>query len=166
MGLRFRAESGESGLYRKPCYGYKKNDQGELICDTYQAAVVSHIFELYLDGKSYSGIIDALAEEHIPSPRGSERWSKRAIETVLTNAKYTGNVEVLKSNPTGNRYVLHDAHMAIISTEKFAAVQEQIDKRAKRKRKAESVSRTLAEELKWDKPADNIMVKKSNDKID
>ena len=166
MGLRFRAESGECGLYRKPCYGYKKNDQGELICDAYQAAVVSHIFELYLDGKSYSGIIDALAEEHIPSPRGSERWSKRAIETVLTNAKYTGNVEVLKSNPTGNRYVLHDAHMAIISTEKFAAVQEQIDKRAKRKRKAESVSRTLAEELKWDKPADNIMVKKSNDKID
>ena len=49
MGLRFRAESGESGLYRKPCYGYKKNDQGELICDAYQAAVVSHIFELYLD---------------------------------------------------------------------------------------------------------------------
>ena len=40
--------------------------------------------------------IDALAEEHIPSPRGSERWSKLAIETVLTNAKYTGNVEVLK----------------------------------------------------------------------
>jgi hypothetical protein len=45
-------------------------------------------------------------------------------------------------------------------------VQKQIDKRAKRKRKAESVSRTLAEELEWDKPADNIMVKKSNDKID
>ena len=79
MGLRFRAESGESGLYRKPCYGYKKNDQGELICDAYQAAVVSHIFELYLDGKSYSGIIDALAEEHIPSPRGSERWSKNGL---------------------------------------------------------------------------------------
>lgn len=72
---------------------------------------------------------------------------------------------MLKSNPTANRYVLHDAHMAIISTEKLAAVQKQIDKRAKRNRKTESVSKTLVEELKWDKPVDNITVEKSNDEI-
>ena len=93
--------------------------------------------------------------------------SRREFTRLLDDCKSQQiEVVVVKSNPTGNRYVLHDAHMAIISTEKFAAVQEQIDKRAKRKRKTESVSKTLAEELKWDKPAVNIMVKKSNDKID
>ena len=34
-----------------------------------------------------------------------------------------------------------------------------------RKRKTESVSKTLAEELEWDKARDNTTVKKSNDEI-
>ncbi len=152
MGLRYRAESGNSGLYKKPCYGYVKGADGNLEKDEAQAAVVVRIFDMYLDGKSYSGIIDALAEEHIPSPRGSERWSKKAIETVLTNVKYTGNVEVMKSSPTGNRYVQKDTHAAIIPMEKFAAVQEQIGARAKRKRQMEHVSKTFVEEISWDKP--------------
>ena len=28
MGMKFRAEHGLSGLYKKPCFGYKKNDKG------------------------------------------------------------------------------------------------------------------------------------------
>lgn len=152
MGLRYRAESGNSGLYKKPCYGYVKGEDGNLVKDDVQAAVVVRIFDLYLEGKSYSGIIDALAKEHIPSPRGSERWSKKANETVLMNVKYTGNVEVMKSSPTGNRYVQRDTHEAIIPMEKFAAVQEQIEARAKRKRQTEHVSKTFVEEIRWDKP--------------
>ena len=147
LGLKYRAENGSSGLYHKPCYGYKKNIRGELELDAYQSKVVAQIFELYLDGKSYGGIIEVLAEKHIPSPKGSEHWNKKAIETVLTNIKYTGNVAIMKSNPTGNRYVLRDAHMAIITMDKFARVQEQIAKRAKRKRKTESVSKTIIEEI-------------------
>ncbi len=88
----------------------------------------------------------------ITSPRGSKRWSKKVIETVLTNVKYTGNVEVMKSSLTGNRYVLRNSHTAIIPMEKFAAVQEQIEARAKRKRQTEHVSKTFVEEIKWDKP--------------
>ena len=139
-------------MYRKPCYGYKKAENGDLICDEYQAAVVSHIFDMYLEGKSFAAIIAALAEEQIPSPKGREKWSKRAVETVLTNIKYTGNVEVLKTSPTSNRYVMWDAHMAIISMEKFARVQEEIERRAKRKRKTESVSNTLIKEINWQEP--------------
>jgi len=50
-------------------YGYVKGADGNLEKDEAQAAVVVRIFDMYLDGKSYSGIIDALAEEHIPSPK-------------------------------------------------------------------------------------------------
>lgn len=71
---------------------------------------------------------------------------------MLTNVKYTGNVEVMKSSPTGNRYVQKETHAAIIPMERFAAVQEQIGARAKRKRQTEHVSKTFVEEISWDKP--------------
>ena len=165
LGLRFRAEHGLSGLYKKPCFGYRKNEQGKLVCDAYQAAVVSHIFEMYLEGKSFAAIIDTLAEEKIPSPRGSEKWSKRSIETILTNVKYTGNVEVLKTNPTSAHYVMENAHMAIISMEDFAAVQNEMKRRAKRKRQTESTSHQFIEEINWPGRIKNGGNEKNGDEI-
>ena len=31
LGLKCRAESGDSGLYNRPCYGYKKNEEGTIL---------------------------------------------------------------------------------------------------------------------------------------
>lgn len=149
MGLRFCAENGTSGLYRKPCYGYRKNDEGNLEIVDQEAYVVSKIYDMYLEGKSFSGIISGLAEEHIPSPRGSERWSKRGIETILTNVKYTGSVVVLKNSHNSNRYRMDDSHPAIISTDLFVTVQQEIERRAKRKPKDESVASRNIRELNW-----------------
>lgn len=87
MGLRFRAESGESGLYKKPCYGYVRGEDGNLEINSEQAVVVEHIYDLYLEGLSFIAIIEKLAEEKVPSPQGKERWSKKAVETVLSNIK-------------------------------------------------------------------------------
>lgn len=99
MGLRFRAESGQSGLYRKPCYGYVKGEDGNLEIDPEQAVVVERIYDLYLEGFSFISIINKLEEDKVPSPQGKEKWSKRAIETVLSNIKYTGNVKILNNDP-------------------------------------------------------------------
>ncbi len=44
IGLRHKAMLGTSGLYRKPCYGYVKNENGDLVPNIYQAAVVQLIF--------------------------------------------------------------------------------------------------------------------------
>ena len=101
MGLRFRAESGQSGLYRKPCYGYNKGEDGNLEVNPEQAVVVERIYDLYLEGHSFISIVDKLAEDKVPSPQGKEKWSKRAIETVLSNMKYTGNVKILNNDPNG-----------------------------------------------------------------
>lgn len=137
MGIRFGLERGTSGLYRKACYGYYKEEDGNLTIDEDQAAVVSHIFDLYMAGNSLTAISETLAEEKIPSPRGSDRWSKKAIETVLTNVKYTGNVAALKSDPWKPGYMMLDAHEPIISVDQFLAVQAEMIRRAKRKRKEE-----------------------------
>ena len=152
MGMKFRAEHGLSGLYKKPCFGYKKNDEGYLVPDEKQAPIVKRIDELYLSGTSIIGIIKTLAEEKIPSPTGRETWSKKTITTILTNAKYTGNVQVLKSNPGRSSYCMWDTHEALISREDFAQVQKEIDRRTKKKRKYESSASALVKEINWSQP--------------
>ena len=134
IGLRQRADDGTSGLYKKPCYGYKKDENGNLVPDIYQSTVVQYIFKLYLEGKSHAAIIEDLAANGIKTSQGKERWSKKAIETVLTNEKYTGNVVIMKSYGNRDRYCMHDAHEAIITQEMFDEVQEELHRRAKRKR--------------------------------
>ena len=152
MGMKFRAEHGLSGLYKKPCFGYKKNDEGYLVPDEKHAPIVKRIDELYLSGTSIIGIIKTLAEEKIPSPTGRETWSKKTITTILTNAKYTGNVQVLKSNPGRSSYCMWDTHEALISREDFAQVQKEIDRRTKKKRKYESSASALVKEINWSQP--------------
>ena len=100
MGMKFRAVHGSSGLYKKTCFGYKKDNEGNLVPDEEQAKIVKRIYELYLSGTSIIGIIRTLAGEKIPSPQGIETWSKKTISTILTNTKYTGNVQVLKESCT------------------------------------------------------------------
>ena len=149
MGLRFRAESGQSGLYRKPCYGYIKGEDGNLEINPEQAVVVERIYDLYLEGHSFISIVDILAEEKVPSPQGKEKWSKRAIETVLSNMKYTGNVKILNNDANGRSYMLQDSHPAIISADKYDKVQEEIMKRSKRKRNIERVTLSQVQEISW-----------------
>lgn len=72
MGLTQRAIAGISGLYTRRLYGYKKNNDGELIVDEETAKVVRDIFRWYLDGDSVLGIIKKLAEARIPSPTDKE----------------------------------------------------------------------------------------------
>ena len=156
MGMKLRAEHGLSGLYKKPCFGYKKNDEGNLIPDEEQSKIVKRIYELYLSGTSIIGIINTLAEEQIPSPHGSKTWSKKTISTILTNAKYTGNVQVLKSDPGRNSYCMWDAHEAIVSMEDFAQVQKEIDRRTRKRRKYESAASAFVKEINWSETINNI----------
>lgn len=149
MGLRFRAESGESGLYKKPCYGYIRGEDGNLEINPEQAAVVEHIYDLYLEGFSFVSIIEKLGEDKVLSPQGKDKWSKKAVETVLSNIKYTGNVKILNHDPNGRSYMLQNSHPAIIPADKFDKVQEEITKRAKRKRKNERVTITEIQEISW-----------------
>ena len=50
--------------------------------------VVRRIFDLYLKGYSVDMIIKELADTNTRSPLGKDKWSKRAIQTMLANEKY------------------------------------------------------------------------------
>lgn len=123
IGIKYRAASGASKLYDRKCYGYKHDKDGKLIIDEETAKNVKLIFDLYLSGQSVLGIVKELENRKMLSPTGKEKWCKRTIDVMLSNEKYTGDVQLLKSSNSDVKYLLSDNNPAIISKEVFEAVQ-------------------------------------------
>lgn len=96
-GIKQRVAAGTSKLYDRKCYGYKHDEDGHLVIDEEKAKNVKLIYDLYLSGQSVVGIIKELAKRKILSPTGKTKWCKRTIDVMLSNEKYTGDVELLKS---------------------------------------------------------------------
>lgn len=78
---------------------------------------------MYLRGQSVIGIIKELEKRKILSPTGKEKWCKRTIDVMLSNEKYTGDVELLKSSKSEVHYLSSGNNPAIISKKTFEAVQ-------------------------------------------
>ena len=129
-GIKQRASNGSLGFYRRKCYGYDKDKNGDLVINKEQAEVVKLIFDLYLGVKSILGIVKELKERSIKSPTGKENWPKRSIEEMLSNEKYIGVSVVNVGGKEGQIYKLNDSHPGIISKEMFDAVQEEKHKRS------------------------------------
>lgn len=108
----------------RKCYGYDHDENGELVINEEQAAVVKKVFHFYLGGMSIIGIIKKLAELGVESPKGKERWNKASIDNMLTNRKYTGNVELLKEDEDSPYYLAENNNPVIIPDEIFIAVQK------------------------------------------
>ena len=122
-GIKQRAAQGTSKLYDRKCYGYKHDEDGHLVIDEEKAKNVKLIYDLYLRGQSVVGIIKELEKRKILSPKGKIKWCKRTIDVMLSNEKYTGDVELLKSSKSEVHYLASGNNPAIISKEVFEAVQ-------------------------------------------
>lgn len=156
-GIKQRAAAGTSKLYDRKCYGYKHDESGHLVIDEEKAKNVKLIFDLYLSGQSVVGIIKELEKRKIPSPTGKMKWCKRTIDVMLSNEKYTGDVELLKSGKSEVHYLSSGNNPAIISKEIFEAVQIEKGRRSNvvkdengSKRKSERYSsKKLKKKLKF-----------------
>jgi len=79
-------------------YGYqldlttREPEKHPLIIDPARAAIVVQIKDLYLSGQTVPQIIQTLADNHIPSPRGHPTWSDYAVRYILHNPYYSGEV--------------------------------------------------------------------------
>jgi len=142
-GIAKGFKDGSSKLYNRKCFGYRQDQEGELIIDEEEVQIVQNFFDLYLNGYSVIAIIRELETLGIQSPTGKDRWRKRAIENMLINEKYIGNVLVGKtySNEFPNnkrlvnkhesdKYLAEGSHPAIISKEKFDRVQAEKARRS------------------------------------
>lgn len=122
-GIKQRAAQGTSKLYNRKCYGYVHDKEGNLIIKDDEAKNVTTIFEMYLHGKSVIGIVAELERLGVKSPTGKDKWSKRTIDVILSNEKYTGSVRLLNNGKHESVYLCEDNNPAIISKETFQAVQ-------------------------------------------
>lgn len=138
IGIEYQLTNGTSHLYSRPCYGYKKGENGNLTIDEKQAKNVGWIINLYLQGYSVLSIIWELKKRRIKSPNGNAIWSKRSIETLLVNEKYVGDVLVGKTfkhefpsnkrrvnNGERKKYEMTNSHKPIIQREIFDKAQQE-----------------------------------------
>lgn len=130
----------ENGTFKisYPPYGYMWNGQ-EMVVIPEQAVIVKRIFSELLDGKGTHAIAKDLNVNNIPSKKGG-KWSAGAINGIIKNEKYTGDVLFQKTytdssfnrhTNTGQQgqYYAADHHEAIISKEDYEAANLLLAKR-------------------------------------
>ena len=139
-GIVKKAKDGTAALYKRRCFGYFTDKDGNLQINEDEAEIVRSIFAMYLAGQSLIGIIRELAVEEVKTPTGKDKWSKRSLDHLLSNEKYSGDVEIFKSYTVKEyspfkvvkmkknkgeleRYVAIANHPAIITKRDFEAVQ-------------------------------------------
>ena len=137
-GIKKGATDGTSGFFRRRCYGYRNNENGDLEIVPEEAEAVRFIFESYLSGASLNVIQEELRQRGIPSPTGKDNWCRQSINILLSNEKYCGDVLLMKSVSMGGigskralnegqaeKYLAVSNHPPIIDKEDYEAVQKE-----------------------------------------
>lgn len=131
------------------CYkhflGYEKGEDGEPKIVEEEAKIVRLIYDLFLDGKSYTYIAKYLTDQRIPTPAGKTVWESTTIKSILTNEKYTGDAllqktfkrsyldkRAYKNNGEKPQVIVENNHDAIIDKATFARVQELVKSRTRK----------------------------------
>ena len=142
-GIRQAMKEGKVTIQYKYLYGYRKGDDGkpEIIPD--QAEVVIKIYDLFLSGTPVRGIQEYLNANSVPNINGEPKWARSAIDSILTNEKYCGDVLLQKTfiddcinkkvkKNTGQlpMYLVQNHHEGIISRETFDAAQAELARRS------------------------------------
>lgn len=69
-------------------YGFNLTSIGTLEIKENEAEIVRLIFDYYLAGASLGKVVDMLYKKQIPSPTGKVKWTRAAVDHLLSNSKY------------------------------------------------------------------------------
>lgn len=125
-----------------PPYGYD-NDNGTMVIVPEQAEVVKEIFASCLAGKGTHAIAKELNARGLKTKKNG-KWGAGAVNAILTNEKYTGDVIFQKTYSDSSfsrhrnygerdRFLCENHHEPIISREDFDKVRAVLDQRAREK---------------------------------
>ena len=141
-GKRQAMKEGKAIINYKHLYGYRKGADGRPEIIPEQAGVVRKIYDLFLSGTPIRGILEYLNANKIPNISGELQWAKNAVNSILTNEKYCGDVLLQKTyiddcinkkvkKNTGQlpMYLVQNHHEGIISREIFDAAQAELARR-------------------------------------
>ena len=141
-GKRQAMKEGKAIINYKHLYGYRKGADGRPEIIPEQAGVVRKIYDLFLSGTPIRGILEYLNANNIPNISGGSQWAKNAVNSILINEKYCGDVLLQKTyiddcinkkvkKNTGQlpMYLVQNHHEGIISRETFDAAQAELARR-------------------------------------
>ena len=142
-GIRQAMKEGKAIINYKHLYGYRKGADGRPEIIPEQAEVVRKIYDLFLSGTPIRGILKYLNANSIPNISGGSQWAKNAVNSILINEKYCGDVLLQKTyiddcinkkvkKNTGQlpMYLVQNHHEGIISRETFDAAQAELARRS------------------------------------
>ena len=97
LGMQYRFQQGKVMVNARCFLGYDKDEEGHLIVNPEQAAIVKRIFLEYLEGASCQKIAKGLERDGILTARGNPRWHDSTVRKILENEKYMGDVLLQKT---------------------------------------------------------------------
>lgn len=152
-GQRKRFADGDVTFAYSRFLGYDKGEDGKIVINEEQAAIVRQIYKMYLQGYTFTGIAKRLTEEGVLTVTGKTKWRDTAIKSILTNEKYKGDALLQKSYTVDflskkikrnggevQQYYIEGNHEAIIPSETFDAVQRIIESGRNRKNRKSNTS--------------------------
>jgi DNA invertase Pin-like site-specific DNA recombinase len=135
--------------------GYRKGADGQLEIVPEQAEIVQRIYHRYLIGQSIGQICRDLEADSVPTQRGGTKWSEAVIQHVLRNERYAGDVllqktyvrdvlthSIEKNNGVLPQVFIQNNHPAIIDREIWNKTQEEVARRASKRKTPSKTART------------------------
>lgn len=142
-GVQKRFRDGSFKISCAP-YGYKKDDNGDLIINYEESLIIRRIFNEYLNGKGSYAIAKMLTQEKIPTIKTSKKWNDSVVKELLHNPVYCGELLLQKTYTTESlpftkkknhgelqKFSIKDNHEPIITEEEFKMVHEIYEYRRK-----------------------------------
>lgn len=155
LGIRQSLKNGNVRFSYKTFLGYRKGADGQPEIVPEQADIVRRIYNDFIAGATYLEIAKRLTEENVPTMGGGNRWFSERIKSILKNEKYKGDAllqktyitdpiskRVKKNNGELPMYYVENSHPAIIERRIFDKVQEEIARRAGKKKVKQTGTKT------------------------
>ena len=154
MGKAMSAKKGKVAFSYKNFLGYRRGADNQPEIDPEEAEIIRLIFDRYLEGDSLQSIKELLESKGYLSPTRKTTWSVATIRSILTNEKYKGDARLQKTyvidcishrakiNDDRPQYYVENNHRPIVSREIFDRVQEEMARRASKRKVKEKGTKT------------------------
>ena len=141
-GKRQAMREGKTNVQFQHLYGYGQGEDGKPRIVPEQAAVVEHIYDSFLAGRSIRMIKKELEGQGVLTAKGGTAWSEAAIRGILKNEKYCGDVLMQKTYTQDciskkqlrnigqlPMYLVQDNHQGIITRDRFNQAKAEFARR-------------------------------------
>lgn len=154
-GIRKSMEAGNVPMHYATLLGYREGPDGNPEIVPEEAETVRQIYRWYIKGFSLAQIQKELEARGMKTAKGSTKWSRNTVQSILTNEKYIGNAilqktftvdciskKVRKNNGELPMILVENHHDPIISKTVFQWVQSEMKRRTSKRKVQQKSAKT------------------------